>query len=143
MNKRSKLTSVIVPKADLVYRTISIRTDGPETIDEKNRSVEIIAATEEPAEVFDYDKWEVVDEVLVMAGAILPRTKQVPLLDTHQRYDTSSVIGSVRNLKKSDGIMPGKAFFSTVDDAEKPWTKVKEGHLPIFLSDISQKNPNG
>ena len=59
----------------LTYREapINIRSDGsPATLDEATRSVEIIGATEEPAEVMDYDRYEIVSEVLLMAGAEIP-----------------------------------------------------------------------
>ena len=39
-----------------------------------------------------------VAEVLLMSGCIIPDAAQVPLLDTHMRWDTSSVIGSCREL---------------------------------------------
>src|SRR4030067_566437 len=68
----------------------------PRTIDMTARTVEIVAATEDPCTVLDYDRWQMVDEVLLMSGL---RTKEirngkVPLLDAHQRATVRNVLGS-------------------------------------------------
>ena len=117
------------------YRTLGLRlsSDGvPKTINEEKRSVEVIASTESPVQVFDYERWEVVNEVLLMSGCNMPESRQVPLLDTHSRYSSSSVIGSLRNMATSKGELTGRAFFSGVDDVSDTWTKVREGHLTDF-----------
>ena len=97
--------------ADLTYRLASAPAGTPATIDEARRSVDIVAATEQPVEVFDYDRWEIVQEVLLMDGAELPKSRQVPLLDTHQRYNTASVLGSVRGLNPESGQLMGQVVF--------------------------------
>jgi hypothetical protein len=120
---------------DLSYRSMSVRlsSDGkPATLDSKARSVDVIVATEQLAEVFDYERWEVINEVLLMSGAEVPGNRQVPLLDTHYRGDTSSVLGSVRELGPVNGDLIGRAFFSEVNEAQSPFKKVSEGHLTDF-----------
>lgn len=119
------------PEDTLNYRQLSIRLkDGqPATLDIEDRSVEVVVATEEPVEVFDYNRWEIVPEILLMSGVQLPKSRQVPLLDSHQRQDTSNVLGSVRELKKKDSELIGRAFFSEVEEAQGPWTKIREGHI--------------
>lgn len=117
------------------YRNLSLRLsdDGtPKTLDADKRSVDVLASTENPVAVFDYERWEIVDEILLMDGCKLPANRQVPLLDTHSRHDTSSVIGSFRNTSIDKDGLVGKAFFSSTLDAETPWTKVREGHLTDF-----------
>ncbi len=119
----------------LTYRTLSLRADnggGPASLDEKTRSVEVVAATEAPVDVLDRERWEVVSEVLLMRGCVLPETAQMPLLDSHDRWDTRSVLGSARELRTVKGELVGRAFFSTVPEAEGPFTKVREGHLTDF-----------
>jgi len=60
-------------------------------------SYPIIMTTEAPAEVVDWERFEMVREILLMKGAIFPENKQVPFLDSHSRFSTSDTIGAVRN----------------------------------------------
>jgi phage major head subunit gpT-like protein len=132
LNFKSLFQTRAKPEDALNYRQFSIRLskDGtPKTLDSETRSVEVVLATEEPAEVFDYNRWEVVREILMMDGVQFSKSKQVPLLDAHQRGSAGSVLGSIRNLQVKDGQLIGKAFMSEVEEAQSPWTKIKEGHL--------------
>lgn len=65
-------------------------------------SYPIIITTEAPAEVVDWERWEMVREILLMKGAIFPENKQVPFLDSHSRFSTSDTIGAVRNFDTTD-----------------------------------------
>lgn len=117
------------------YRNFSVRKpapDGPATIDEKNRSVEVIGATETPVDVFDWQRYEIVSEVLLMDGLEMPANRQVPMLDNHARYDTSSVLGSYREMSTRDGQLTGRVFFSSAPEADGPFMKLREGHLTDF-----------
>ena len=116
----------------LTYRSIPVRADGPASLDAANRSVEVVGATEEPVEVYDFERWEVVREVLLMDGCELPRMRQIPLQDTHQRGTTASTLGSYRDMRVDGGQLLGRAFFSSVAEAESPWVKVREGHITDF-----------
>lgn len=111
---------------------ISVRID---TVDEQRRSVEAIIATNDPVAVFDWERFEVVDEVLVIEG--MQRTDQVPLLNSHRRYDVDDVFGSIRNIQPdtSAGLVTGRLFFADIgtdDDEgkriERSWRKVRDGH---------------
>lgn len=117
----------------LSYRVFSIDMERgvPATLDEEKRSVEVVGATETPAEIFDWNRG-IIKEILLIDGLEFPKNKQVPLLDTHKRWDTSSVLGSYRNMKRSDGQLLGKVYFSKAPEAEGPFTKLKEGHLTDF-----------
>ena len=108
---------------------LMVRADGPASLDEKTRSVEVVLSNEAPVRVYDWDRG-VIEEVLLMEGANLPRNKQLVLLDAHSRYDTSDVIGSARDIRVEGDALIGRAFFSS--EAESPWTKVREGHLTDF-----------
>ena len=92
----------------------------------------MVGATEEPVEIFDPERWEVVKEVLLMDGCEIPRGRQVTLQDTHQRGTTASVLGSYRDMKVERDQLLGRAHFSTVAEAESPWIKVREGHITDF-----------
>ena len=116
----------------LAYRAFPVRADGPDSLDMETRSVEVVGATEEPVEIFDPERWEVVKEVLLMDGCEIPRSRQVTLQDTHQRGTTASVLGSYRDMKVVRDQLVGRAHFSTVAEAESPWIKVREGHITDF-----------
>lgn len=119
----------------LNYRSVSLdirADDKPSTLDVEARTVEVVGATEEPVEVFDWERFEVVREVLLMDGAELPGNRQVPLLDTHSRYSTAAIMGSFRGMKPKDGQLVGRVHFSSVPEAEPVFTKVREGHLTDF-----------
>lgn len=117
---------------ELQYRNMSIRladNGAPASLNQEARSVECVMATEAPCRMYDYDRYEYVNEVLLMTGCEIPASRQVPLLDTHSRYDTSSVIGSTREISVSGGELIGRDYFSTAPEAEPVWLKTKEGHL--------------
>jgi lambda family phage portal protein len=99
----------------------------PASMDRESRSVFVTMATENPVDVWHWEHG-VVSEVLLMDGAESP--KRIPLLDTHNRYSSSAVIGSVGDISISGRELIGKATFSkTADDI---LTKVEEGHLTDF-----------
>lgn len=127
------LTRRADPPPAMNYRSapFSARVDGPSTLDEKTRSVEVILSTENPATIYDWDRGRI-NEVLLMDGAQLPETRQLVLLDAHSRYETQDVIGSVREIRVEAGKMVGRAYFSTAPEAESAWTKTREGHLTDY-----------
>ena len=90
-------------------------------------------ATEQPVMIFDWLTWDYWPEVLLMDGMVSPAVKQVPLLDSHQRFSVKSILGSVRDFAVVDGgeysAVEGKAYFSSVEYAQEALTKVREGHL--------------
>ncbi len=112
---------------ELSYRAASF---GPKTLNEEERSLELVISTETPVDMYDWERGEVVPEVLLANGAVMPRT--VPLLDSHSRWGVGDVLGSVRNKKIEDGLVAGKAFFSSVKEGEEALTKYREGHLTDF-----------
>lgn len=124
----------------LAYRFAGLitRADGcPASLDEANRSVECCAATEEPVLEMDRTRWEMVPTILRMSGCQIPPNKQVPLLDTHSRWDTSSVIGSARELRVEGSQLIARAHYSSAPEAEGPFLKMKEGHLTDFSAGFS------
>lgn len=104
---------------------------SPKTYDEKTRSFEVIAGTEEPANVLDYERWEIVSEVLLMEGMRFPDASrgQVPLLDTHDRWTIDSVLGSARDWRAENGQAICRTVLSSVEDGVEAETKIREGHI--------------
>jgi hypothetical protein len=114
----------------LSYRSAAIRSRAPATLNEQDRSFEFVITTETPVRMYDWETGKVVPEVLLAKGCVMP--KQVPLLDTHSRWSTADVLGSVRNKKIEPSQVVGTAYFSSVKNAEETFQKYKEGHLTDF-----------
>lgn len=124
------------PPADLTTRSLSLRlsSDGaPASLDAEARSVEVVCSTESLVSVIDWERYEVVDEVLLMSGCEIPASRQIPLLNSHYRGDISSVLGSCRDLRIEGGELIGRAHYSAADPvAEQAWQKTREGHLTDY-----------
>ncbi|MCR4330068.1 MAG: phage major capsid protein [Candidatus Roizmanbacteria bacterium] len=101
----------------------------PDSINEEERSINCIIATENPSLVVDWDEWEVIREVLLCTpdAVIIPENRQIPLLDTHWRFTSDDLKGSIRNLAVENGELAGRAFFDSSED--KLWGKVRDRHL--------------
>lgn len=118
-------------------RVLSLRMDAstgrPATLNEAERSVEVVASTEDPAIVMDWELWRPVREVLLMSGCQIPAAGRVPLLDSHNRDRVADVLGSFREIRVEQGPdgpqLAGKNVFSATEDGEKPFQKVVEGHV--------------
>ena len=116
-------------------RSLAVRFDAggkPASINEAERSVEVVGATETPVATYDWDLGQMVDEILLMSGCRMPTTGQMVLLDTHSRSDTASVIGSYRGLRIDGGQLLGRAVFTSQPEGEGPFVKLREGHLTDF-----------
>lgn len=101
----------------------------PKTFKKEGDSVmvEAVITTEAPAIVADWERWEMVREILLMKGVVLPETKQVTLLNTHSRYSTEDIRGSIRELRVEGYALIGDVHFWS--KAEDDISLVKEGHL--------------
>jgi hypothetical protein len=100
------------------------------TLDEKARSVDATIATEAPVEVYDWGRGEIVREILLMAGAEIPPSRQVPMLDAHDRWSgCSGVIGSTRDLRVEGPALVGRNVYADTDPADAVWRLVRAGHI--------------
>ncbi len=112
-------------RRDLTSRGLRIRA---ESVDEDTRSVEATLATEAPTQVFDWKRWEIIDEVLRMDGVDVP--DQVVLLESHQRYSTENVLGSIRSMRVDGTRLIGRPTLAEGDTAaDQAWNKVRQGHI--------------
>jgi len=120
---------------EITVRSFQLRAD---TINEEERSVEALIATEEPVLAFDLRLWEPVLEVLRMDGVITP--DQSPLLDTHDRSSITKMLGSTRGFNVQDISIdgytgPGLIARNWYDDdgpqgiGNKAWSLVRGKHL--------------
>jgi len=115
---------------DLTTRKMAVAPRGPQTLDEDARTVDAVMTTEAPAKVVDWDRWEIVDEILILDGA--QYAKQLPLLNSHDRSGVEQVLGSVREIRRDGEGLVGTVHFSSVPEADSALTKVREGHLTDF-----------
>ena len=95
-----------------------------EIINDNDRTARTVLATENPARVYDWERG-IVNEILLVKGANFP--DQIPLLDSHNRWTTDDIRGSMRDIRIENGELVTETHFS--ETAEKDWTLVKEGHL--------------
>lgn len=96
---------------------------SPSSLDENERSVNAVVATEQPVQRF-YDG-EIVDEILPVKGVKLP--KKTVLLSDHE-YNTKNIVGSVTEFNENEqGKIEAKLTFSKTN--EKIYELVKESHL--------------
>lgn len=111
------------------YSRSSAFGERASSVNVDKRTVEAVLATENPVQVVDWSRWEMIDEILLMDGYQAPAGRQVPMLDNHSRYETSDVIGSVREIRREGAQLIGTLVFSSLERADKAWTLVREGHL--------------
>ncbi len=117
--------------ADDIF-TRDIATWRPKTFNDESRSVRVIAVTENPVRVWDWERKDFVTEVLLIDGVHLPPSRQIPLLDSHDRSSVSRVLGSARNFRPAGKSLECDVFFSGTDSGKETAQKVKEGHLTDF-----------
>jgi phage head maturation protease len=115
------------PKKTLNYRAI---TPIPTTADENTRSVEAVISTEIAARVFDAERWEIIDEVLLQRGMqVYGGGKQVPILDAHDSGSTESVLGSARDMRQEGDKTIARVYFSRKQRAQDAYNDVADGHI--------------
>ena len=116
-----------------VTRATPLGDGRPLTLDESARSVEVVASTQAPVTVLDFEEWQPIREVLLMSGCQIPESGRVPLLDCHSREHAGDIVGSFDHIRVEDGPqgpqLVGRAVFSATPDGEAPFRKVVEGHL--------------
>ena len=125
MPNNGRKSPVGIPQGLMVRSAIEFR---PSTLREDDRSVEFVLATETPALVWDWDRCDVITEVLSTDGVQLPKNRQVPLIDSHNtRESVKKILGSVRQIRNENGQIIGRLFFAR--DAQSEFDKVRDGHI--------------
>ena len=114
------------------FSTRSVNLRKPATFDAASQSVQVVAATENPVQVWDAEKNGTINEVLMVKGASLPVGGQVPLLDSHNRSSVKNVIGSARSFQVADSNLECRVFFSDTEEGKSVAINVRDGHLTDF-----------
>ncbi|QTA85429.1 HK97 family phage prohead protease [Desulfonema magnum] len=125
------MPSITNDKKDLCFIR-DINTRKPVTFNDGTRSVRVIAVTENPVRVWDWERKDFIDEILLVGGVSVPPSEQIPLLDSHDRSSVTSVLGSARNFEPKDNTLECEVFFAGTDSGRDAAQKVKEGHLTDF-----------
>ncbi len=114
-----------------IVRPITSRGEGDSGGD--NYAFNWVLATEQPVMVFDWERWDFVEEILLMDGMILPANNQVSLLDCHTRSSVDDVLGSVTGFQEAmvDAYkaVEGMVAFAADEKSQNTRQKVKDGHL--------------
>ena len=124
MSKRSQ--AIARPMADPGFRSLEVRA---KSFREDERSVEAVISTEAPVLMPDWSRGEMVPEVLLARGAEFPKSRQIPFLDSHNRYSIKDQLGSARNITVNDGNITATLMFSKAAQAEDAMAGVREGHI--------------
>lgn len=94
---------------------------------------EWILSTEKPTVVWDWERWDFVEEILLADGMLVPASGQVPLLDSHNRSSVKNVHGHVRDFAEAKmGDYParsGMVFFAGDQDSLDARAKVEGSHI--------------
>jgi hypothetical protein len=89
--------------------------------------IETIATTEAPALVVDWERWDIVREVLPMRYMEEPNNGKVPLLDSHSRFALEQIKGSAKNFRVENDQLLCLAYVSESEPVVRQ--KIKEGHI--------------
>lgn len=108
------------------FRTLSVRAD---TFKAESRTVEAVISTEAPVPMPDWERMEMVPEVLLSSGVQIPARSQMPFLDSHQRRTVKDQLGSARGLTTEDRQLIGTLHFRKTKDADEALEGVREDHL--------------
>ena len=125
-NKNMKKAPAGIPQGLATRANIAV---NPVTYREDDDSVEFTLATEEPARVWDWQRFETVTEVILAAGVNLPKNKQIPLINSHDRSNIDNILGSVRDIRVEGESVIGRLYFSKDETAQRALNKIREGHL--------------
>lgn len=98
----------------------------PDSFNDDDRSVELIIATEAAVKMPDWNRMEMVDEVLVMSGMKTRGDKDKIKYFTEHERDVRTQIGSVIDLRVENSVLLGKAIYSSVE--QDLYIKTREGH---------------
>jgi hypothetical protein len=89
--------------------------------------IDVVAATEAAVLVMDWERYQIVREVLPMRYLDMSNADKVPLLDTHTRNSVEKVKGSASDWKVDGNQLTARITVSKSEPATR--TKIEEGHI--------------
>lgn len=92
-----------------------------------NEGIETVASTDAPVLVVDWQRWEMIREVLPMKYFSPPDGDKVPLLDSHSRFSVENIIGSAKNFRATATDLLVNTIVSESEKAVRQ--KIEEGHI--------------
>lgn len=101
----------------------------PKTADKENRRVRFQLSSETPIDMYDFERGEMIPEILLTSGMRLPKSGQIPLQDTHDRSSVKKTLGSVREIATENDAPMGWVYFARDGDSEDAFNKVLDGHI--------------
>jgi hypothetical protein len=122
--RRSSLRGLTM--TDPAFRMLEVRA---KTFSDEARSVESVISTETPVPMPDWERYEMIPEVLLSSGAEFPKSRQVPFLDSHNRYSVKDQLGSARSIVVNENTLTATLFFGRGASAEDAMQGVRDGHI--------------
>lgn len=111
---------------ELSCRLLEVRASS---LNEAERTIEAVISTESPVPMVDWQRMEMIPEVLLSSGAQFPKSRQVPFLDSHNRGSVKDQLGSARNIVVESTRLAATLQFSKKTNAEDAWNDVRDGHV--------------
>lgn len=108
----------------------------PNTVNDEERTIEVVMATEHAVKRIDWQRRRWFDEILLMQPRYIRKQRldsTLPLLRNHNGWSVDSVIGRVENYRFENARMIGKLKFGTDERSNSDWERVKSG----LLRDVS------
>lgn len=102
-------------------------TVNSSSINVENKTVDAVLATENPVTIYDWNRGDYVEEILLVDG--MEYSEQIPLLDSHNRQSVKDQLGSIRNIKKNKDALAGTLHFGNTPDAEAAFSLAEDRHL--------------
>lgn len=100
---------------------------------DKSGGFDWVLTTEKPTTIFDWERWEFVEEILLADGMLIPANNQVVLLDSHSRTSVRDVLGHVRDFRETQSgeyaARSGMVFFAEDSASLDAMKKVEGGHI--------------
>ena len=97
-----------------------------------------VIATETPVAVWDAERRQMVNQVLLMDGVQFRNAKrQLPIVDSHNDKTVRNVFGSIRNIEIQGDQLVGDPQFATDEESQIVRTRYDEGHLNDFSIDAT------
>lgn len=111
----------------MVSRAITLSQGEERAAINWEEGIKTIATSENPALVVDWERWQVVREILPMKYREAPASGKVPLLDSHNRSSIDKVKGSAKNFITEGVNLICRTFVSASDPITRQ--KIEEGHI--------------